>query len=201
MIYDISLPLSDSTPVYPGDRPVRIDRASDIDRGDELTLSEVAMSLHAGTHVDAPSHFIAGAASVDALALDVLVGRAMLVEVAGAGAITADLIEQLAIPPDVTRLLLHAPDAAALGECGALRLVDRGVKLVGIDRMSIGFSDQSEAVHHILLGAGVVIVESLNLADVPPGEYQLICLPLNLTAAEAAPARAILLTAGSRFQG
>jgi len=193
MIYDISLPLSDSTPVYPGDRPVQIDRASDIARGDELTLSNVAMLAHAGTHVDAPSHFIAGAASVDALALDVLVGDALLVEVAGEGAITADLLEQLAISPDTTRLLLRTPDETALSECGARRLVDRGVKLVGIDGLSIGFSDQSDAVHRILLGAGVVIVESLNLADVPPGEYQLICLPLNLTAAEAAPARAILI--------
>ena len=198
MIYDISLPLSDSTPVYPGDRPVQIDRASDIARGDELTLSNVAMSAHAGTHVDAPSHFIAGAASVDALALDVLVGDALLVEVAGAGAITADLLEQLAIPPETTRLLLRTPDAAALSECGARRLVDRGVKLVGIDGLSIGFSDQSNAVHRILLAAGIVIVESLNLADVPPGQYKLICLPLKLAAAEAAPARAILLEAGAR---
>ena len=199
MIYDISLPLGDSTPVYPGDRSVRIDRASDIARGDEFTLSEIAMSAHAGTHVDAPCHFIAGAPSVDALALDVLVGEALVAEIFGTGAISADVLEQLAIPPDTQRLLLHTPDATALGECGAKWLVDRGVKLVGIDGLSIGFSDQSDAVHRILLAAGVVIVESLNLADVPPGEYQLICLPLKLTGAEAAPARAILLEAGARF--
>lgn len=199
MIYDISLPLSDATPVYSGDRPVQIDRASDIAEAGEFTLSEVTMSVHAGTHVDAPCHFIAGAASVDTLALDVLVGRARLVEVAGGGAITAGLLDRSAIPPDTTRLLLRAPDTTALSECGARRLVDRGVRLVGIDGLSIGFSDQSNEVHRILLGAGVVIVESLNLAGVPPGEYQLICLPLKLTAAEAAPARAILLEAGARF--
>jgi len=193
MIYDISLPLSDSTHVYPGDRPVQIRRASDVARGDEFTLSEVAMSLHAGTHVDAPSHFIAGAASVDALALDVLVGRAMLVDVPGAGAITADMLERLAIVPDTTRLLLRMSEASALSECGARWLVDRGVKLVGIDGLSIGFSDQSDAVHRILLAAGVILVESLILADVPPGEYQLICLPLKLIGAEGAPARAILI--------
>jgi len=193
MIYDISLPLGDSTPVYPGDRPVRIDRVSDVDRGDGFTLSEVTMSVHAGTHVEAPSHFIAGAASVDGLILDVLVGRALLVDVSDEGAITADLLERLAVPPDTLRLLFRTSDASALSECGACRLVDRGVKLVGIDGLSIGFSDQSEAVHRILLGAGVVIVESLNLADVPAGEYQLICLPLKLTGAEGAPARAILL--------
>jgi len=193
MIYDISLPLSDVTPVYSGDRPVQIDRTSDIAGADEFTLSEVTMSVHAGTHVDAPCHFIAGAASVDALALDVLVGCARLVEVAGEGAITADLLERLAIPSDTTRLLIRTPDATALGECGARRLVDCGVRLVGIDGLSIGFSDQSNEVHRILLGAGVIIVESLNLADVPPGEYQLICLPLKLTTAEAAPARAILI--------
>jgi arylformamidase len=199
MIYDISLPLSDATSVYSGDRPVQIDRASDIAGADEFTLSEVTMSVHAGTHVDAPCHFIAGAASVDALALDILVGLAWLVEVAGEGAVTADLLERLAIPPDTTRLLIRTPDATALSECGARRLVDRGVKLVGIDGLSIGFSDQSNEVHRILLCAGVIIVESLNLADVPPGEYQLICLPLKLAAAEAAPARAILLEAGARF--
>ena len=193
MIYDISLPLGDSTPVYPGDRPVRIDRVSDVDRGDGFTLSEVTMSVHAGTHVEAPSHFIAGAASVDGLILDVLVGRVSLVDVSDEGAITADLLERLAVPPDTLRLLFRTSDASALSECGARRLVDRGVKLVGIDGLSIGFSDQSEAVHRILLAAGVVIVESLNLADVPAGEYQLICLPLKLTGAEGAPARAILL--------
>ena len=199
MIYDISLPISDSTPVYPGDRPVRIDRASDIDRGDEFTLSEIAMSLHAGTHVDAPCHFIAGAPGVDAIPLDLLVGDAVLTNVATAGAITADALEQLDLPAATTRLLLRTPDAAALSECGARWLVDAGVKLVGIDGLSIGFADQSNAVHRILLGAGVVIVESLNLADVPPGEYQLICLPLKLIGAEGAPARAILLEAGARF--
>ena len=193
MIYDISLPLSDSIPVYPGDRPVQIDRASDIARGDEFTLSEIRMSLHAGTHVDAPSHFIAGASSVDALALDVLVGRAVLVDVPDAGPITAETLDQLDLPAATTRLLLRTPDAAALSECGAKWLVARGIKLVGIDGLSIGFADQSDAVHRILLAAGVVVVESLNLADAPPGEYQLICLPLNIPNAEAAPARAILL--------
>jgi arylformamidase len=193
MIYDISVPLGDWTPVYPGDRPVSINRASDLDRGDEFTLSEVAMSAHAGTHVDAPAHFIAGGASIDALALDVMVGEALLVDVPNAGAITADLLGRLAIPPDTTRLLLRTSDTSALSECGAHRLVDASVKLVGIDAMSIGFSDQSEAVHRILLAAGVVIVESLNLAGVPPGEHRLICLPLKLTGAEGAPARAILI--------
>ncbi|MBL7220828.1 MAG: cyclase family protein [Phycisphaerae bacterium] len=199
MIYDISLPLSDSTPVYPGDRSVQIRRASDIDRGDAVTLSEVAMSLHAGTHVDAPCHFISGAPSVDEISLDILVGHAVLVDVPGAGAITAETLDRFDLAAGTTRLLLRTPDAAALGECGARWLVARGVKLVGIDRMSIGFSDQSGAVHRILLAAGVVIVESLNLADVPLGEYQLICLPLKLIGAEGVPVRAILLTAGSRF--
>ena len=193
MIYDISLPLSDATPVYPGDPPVRIRRVSDLADGREYTLSEITMSLHAGTHVDAPCHFIAGAPSADALALDVLVGRAWLADVPGAGAITADLLDQLAIPPGAARLLLHTSDPSALSECGARRLVGRGVKLVGIDGLSIGFSDQSDAVHRILLGAGVIIVESLNLADPPPGEYQLICLPLKLIGAEGAPARAVLV--------
>lgn len=201
MIYDISTPLNDSTPVYPGDPLVQIDSISDIMRGDEFTLSQMSLSLHAGTHIDAPSHFISGAASVDKLSLSVLIGDATLADIPTPGAITAEVLEKISLAASVTRLLLHTlhcpqqPDVTppALSCCGAEWLVARGIKLVGIDRLSIGFADQGDAVHQILLGSGVVVVESLDLAYPPPGEYQLICLPLNITAAEAAPARAILI--------
>jgi arylformamidase len=193
MIYDISLPLSDSTPVYPGDRLVQIDRISDVARGDEFTLSEMTTSLHAGTHIDAPSHYIAGAASIEALDLNVLAGDAMLVDMPAAGAITANALDQLELAPDTTRLLLRTNGKSALGECGAKWLVGFGITLVGIDGLSIGFSEQCNAVHRVLLEGGVVIVESLNLTAPPTGQYQLICLPLNIADAEAAPARAILI--------
>jgi len=193
MIYDISTPLSDSTPVYPGDPPVRIRRVSDLASGDEFMLSEIAMSLHAGTHIDAPSHFIPDASTVDAIPLDVLIGDAILADITTTGAITEDILKQFSFPADTTRLLLRTPDVAALSRCGAQWLVDTGVKLIGIDRLSIGSPDQSDAVHRILLAAGVVIVESLNLTAPSPGKYKLICLPLNIANSEAAPARAVLI--------
>ena len=193
MIYDISTPLSDSTPVYPGDPPVRIRRVSDLASGDEFMLSEIVMPLHAGTHIDAPSHFIPGGPTVDAIPLDVLIGDAILADIPTTGAITADILKQLSFPADTTRLLLRTSDAAALSQCGAQWLVDAGVKLVGIDRLSIGSPDQSNAVHRIFLVAGVVIVESLNLTAPSPGKYKLICLPLNIAGSEAAPARAVLI--------
>jgi arylformamidase len=117
----------------------------------------------------------------------------LLVDVSIAGAVKGGALDRLDLPAATTRLLLRTPEASALDECGARWLVARGIKLVGIDGLSIGVSDQSDAVHRTLLDSGVVIVESLNLADVPPGQYQLICLPLNLTGAEAAPVRAILI--------
>jgi len=195
MIYDISTPLSPLTPVYPGDPPVRIARVSDVSAGDDFTLSEIAMSLHAGTHIDAPSHYIPNAANTDAIPLDTLIGPAALAEIPTPGAITPTVLAALALPPTLTRLLLKTPDSpqeTALTEPAAQWLVDAGVKLIGIDRMSIGHADQSDAAHRTLLTAGVVIVESLNLSTPPPGDYNLTCLPLNITSTEAAPARAIL---------
>jgi arylformamidase len=195
MIYDISTLLNDSTPVYPGDPPVRIDRLGDIAAGDEFSLSSISTSLHAGTHVDAPSHFIAGGANADEIPLDSLVGPAVLIAVPSPGTITAALLETLAIPPGAARVLFRTPESSqdtALGPDGAKMLAESGVKLVGIDRQSIAIADAEAEVHITLLAAGIVIVESLNLTAPPPGEYRLICMPLRIPA-EAAPARAVLI--------
>jgi arylformamidase len=196
MIYDISTPISDSTPVYPGDPPVRIKRISDLADQGECTLSEITMSLHAGTHIDAPSHFIAGAPNVESIPLDLLIGDATLVDISNAGAITADTLDKLDIPPTAIRLLLRTPDSkqeTALTACGAQWIVGREIKLIGIDRMTIGFAQDNAQAHRTLLIAGTVILESLNLSAPPAGCHKLICLPLNLTGTEAAPTRAILL--------
>ena len=196
MIYDITTPLNSETPVYPGDPPVRIDRLSDVARGDEFTLSRISMSLHAGTHVDAPSHFMPGAANADAIGLDVLIGPAVLVDIPTAGPITPVVLDALSLRPETTRLLLRTPDSprdTALDARAAEQLVQYGVKLVGIDRQSIAIADQESQVHRTLLSAGVVIVESLDLTAPPPGAYRLICLPMKITNAEAAPARAVLV--------
>jgi len=196
MIYDISKPLSESTPVYPGDPPVRVDRLSDVASGAEFTLSGLSMSLHAGTHVDAPSHFIAGGPTVDEIPLAPLIGPALLVDIPNPGPITPEVMKSLSIPPNATRILFRTPDTpddTALDAPAVEQLVESGVKLVGIDRMSIATTDRETQVHRILLAAGVAIIESLNLTEPPPGEYRLICLPLKIAAAEAAPARAVLI--------
>jgi len=195
MIYDISTPLNESTPVYPGDPPVRIDRLSDIASGDEFTLSNLSASLHAGTHIDAPSHFVDGGANADEIPLEALVGPAVLIAIPSPGTITASLLETLAIPPGAARVLFRTPEGSqdtALSPDAAAMLAESGVKLVGIDRQSIAIADAEAEVHITLLTAGVVIVESLNLTAPPPGEYRLICMPLKITA-EAAPARAVLI--------
>ena len=196
MIYDISTPLSESTPVYPGDPPVRINCVSDLANGADCTLSEISMSLHAGTHIDAPSHFIPGAPDADEIPLDLMIGDAILADIVTPGAVTASALEELAVSPPATRLLLRTPDSqqeTALDADAAQWLVDAGVKLIGIDSLSIGFADDNAAAHTILLSAGVVIVESLSLSNIPSGNYKLICLPLKTIGTEAAPARAILI--------
>ncbi|MDP6634407.1 MAG: cyclase family protein [Phycisphaerae bacterium] len=196
MIYDISTPLSASTPTYPGDPPVRIDRLSDVADGDEFTLSEITMSLHAGTHIDAPSHYIPGAPSIADIPLDILTGEATLADIPAPGPITPSVLENLSLPQTAARLLLRTPDSpdeTALDRSAAQWLVDAGVKLIGIDSLSIGLSDQDAEVHRTLLAARVVIIESLNLTAPPPGQHHLICLPLNIPSAEASPARVILV--------
>ena len=206
-IYDISLPLSESLVVWPGDPPVRITHTSHLDRGDPYTVSRLELGAHVGTHVDAPAHFVRGGAGVDRLALDLLVGPAQVVHVAEGSALTPDVLEALAIPPGTERLLFRTRNSERWGsglegfredyvgftDAGAHWLVARGVKLVGIDYLSISSYDDLMPPHHTLLGAGVIVVEGLDLSDIVPGAYQLVCLPLKLVDGDGAPARAILI--------
>ena len=207
-INDISLPISPSLVVWPGDLPVAITQPSHVDRGDEVTVSWLELGSHTGTHVDAPAHFIRDGATVGALGLETLVGPALVVHVGDeVRRITADVLAQAAIPLGTRRLLLRtrnsalwvhpdhtfATDFVAVTEDGARWLVERGVALVGIDYLSIGPYGDAAPTHHVLLERGIVIVEGLNLAGIAPGTYQLVCLPLKLEQLEGAPARAILV--------
>lgn len=197
---DISQPLRTGMPVWPGDSPVTIARASDA----LPSVSQLVLGTHVGTHVDPPAHFIAGAATVDRLPLDALIGPAWVVHLTQAGPVTAAALEAAAIPPGIERLLLRTvnsdttpdvfdPTYVALTVDAAEWLLARGVRLVGIDAPSIEpFDAPGEPVHHKLLGAGVVIVEGLALADVAAGPYELICLPLRIADGDGAPARAVL---------
>jgi arylformamidase len=167
-IFDISVPVRSGMPVYPGDPEVQLERVSS-----SPAVSRLDFGVHTGTHVDAPLHFIEGAAAAEGLPLDVLCGRCEVV--AGAGIAERVLVQ----------------DAPELDGAAAQALVDQGVRLVGVDRMSVGDED----AHRVLLGAGVVVVEGLDLSTVEPGTYELYCLPLKLVGSDGAPARAILVRA------
>ncbi|MFQ5616802.1 MAG: cyclase family protein [Anaerolineales bacterium] len=206
-IHDISLPISGSIIVWPGDPGVKITQTAHLDKGDMMTVSRLDMGAHTGTHVDAPCHFVPGGSGVDALGLNVLVGPALVVHVLEADAISANLLEGLAIPPGTERVLFRTrnsdrwacgerefdEDFVAIAEDGAEWLVERGVRLVGIDYLSVGPFNDPVPTHLVLLRAGVIALEGLNLSGIVPGVYQLVCLPIKIAGSDGAPARAILI--------
>jgi arylformamidase len=206
-IHDISLPISESLVVWPGDPGVKITQLRHLDKGDMATVTRLDMGAHTGTHVDAPCHFIPGGSGVDTLDLNILVGPVLVVQALETDALSADVLEELAIPPGTKRVLFRTSNSdlwargegefdkefVAITEDGARWLVGRGVRLVGVDYLSVGTFDESVPTHRILLSAGVVAVEGLNLSGISPGMYQLVCLPLKIAGGDGAPARAILI--------
>lgn len=205
-IYDISIPISESMPTYPGDPPVTIDPILQIAQGDAANVSRLSFSNHTGTHLDPPAHFIPGGATVDQLDLRVLIGAARVIDLTRvAREITANDLERARIPRGTQRLLLKTRNSALwrksefqkdfVGIAGdaAQWLVDHKIKLVGIDYLSVEtFGAREPRTHRTLLGAGVIAVEGLNLTGITPGQYTLICLPLKIKDGDGAPARAIL---------
>ncbi len=206
-IHDISLTITPALPVWSGDPPVRLSQPSHLERGDICTITRLDISAHTGTHLDAPAHFIRGGSTVETLDLDTLIGPALVVDARGYGHLTAEAFDALAIPAGVQRLLLRTDnslhwqrgetafveDFIAIDPGGAAWLVAHGVRLVGIDYLSVGSFDNGVPTHEILLGAGVIAVEGLDLSAIEPGEYQLICLPIKLGGADGAPCRAVLM--------
>ena len=206
-IHDISLPVSESLVVWPGDPAIRITQPAHLDRGDLYTVSRLDLGAHTGTHVDAPAHFVPGGAGVDRLDLELLVGPAQVVHVPEASVLTPEVLESLSIPPGAERLLFRTRNSAlwaggeegfredyvAFSDAGARWLIARGVRLVGIDYLSISTYTDLMPPHRTLLGAGVIVVEGLDLSGIDPGLYRLVCLPLKLVDGDGAPARAILI--------
>ncbi|MEW5829466.1 MAG: cyclase family protein [Chloroflexota bacterium] len=208
MIYDISLPISPDLPVWPGDPNIVLEQVAAMDDGAEANVTRLDMSAHTGTHVDAPHHFMNDGRTVENLSLEALVGECYVLRVANEiDEITADILEKADIPKDAVRLLFRTRNSelwrrgesrfqtgfAAVSEDGARWLVERGVKLVGVDYLSVAAYSQPVPTHRALLAAGVVVVEGLDLSRVEPGVYVLYCLPLKLVGADGAPARAILV--------
>jgi arylformamidase len=199
-LIDVTQPISELLPVWPGDPSVHVAHVSD---GLPL-VSGLSMSCHAGTHVDAPAHFLAGGAPVDLLPLDILMGRAWVVHLAGQDTITAAMLDSAGVPAGAVRLLIRTdnsdhplgdfePAFAALAPDAADWLLAHGVRLVGIDGPSIeAYDAPGGPVHRALLAAGVIIVENLALAGIAPGAYELTCLPLPIVGCDGAPARVVL---------
>jgi arylformamidase len=210
-IYDISVPLSSTTPTYPGDPGIEIKLSKNLAAGDVANVSHMDFGLHSGTHVDAPAHFIEGGAKVDSMSLQILIGEAEVVEVPeDIKVIDKDFVAANCIR-GAQRVLFktrnssfwNSPqdgfraDYTYLDSGAAERLVESGIKLVGIDYISIErFDTQSHETHHILLGNDVIVLEGLDLRAVSAGLYELICLPLKIAdgAGDGAPARTVLRT-------
>jgi arylformamidase len=200
-LLDVTVPVRPGMPVYEGNPEVFLERVLEIAAGHDANVTRLDLGAHTGTHVDAPVHFIDDAPGAEVLPLEVLVGPAHVVD---ATAATADIdlaaLEAAGLPPDAVRLLVRTrnsalwaddrfhPDSLRLTPDAARALVDRGVRLVGWDYLSVGGAE----THHALLGAGVVVVEGLDLREAPAGPCRLLCLPLRLPGSDGAPARAVL---------
>ena len=205
-VHDISLTLRQRMPVYPGEPTPLLEPTWQMERGDFCNVSRLTIATHTGTHIDAPLHFLPGGASVDRLPVDALVGPALVVEMAVEQEITAADLQAAAIPPGTERLLFKTRNARLLDDDDFRRdfvyltldaarwLVERGVRLVAIDYLSVEKMDaEPNIVHQTLLRAGAVIVEGVDLREVAPGPYFLACLPLKLEGADGSPVRAVLV--------
>lgn len=206
-IYDVSVGISPAMPVWPNNPGVELARVNNMEAGANSNVSRLALGVHTGTHVDAPVHFINGAAGVETLPLEVLVGEALVIELPGINRVTAAALQGAGLPAGMRRLLIKTRNSAywaagdaqfhtdyvGVGDDAAAWLVAQRVELVGVDYLSVAPWKESRPTHETLLKAGVVVIEGLNLAAIAPGRYQLYCLPLKLIGSDGAPARAILI--------
>ena len=209
-VHDVSLVLRAGMPTWPGEDGPKTTPLRRIAKGDSANVSIVTFGNHTGTHVDPPVHFIEGAGTVDQLPVDALVGPCLVVEFDGPGHIGAAWLERARVPADTQRILFKTRnserwrepvkpfdrDFVALDRTAARWCVDRRVKLVGIDYLSIepqGPEKESYPTHKTLLGAKIVIIEGLDLKDVPPGDYDLACGAIKFEGGDGAPARVFLI--------
>jgi arylformamidase len=201
---DVSVSLAAGIPAYPGNPEFELQPIKRIAEGGSSNVSKLVMGTHTGTHVDAPRHFFDGAAGVDALPLDLLLGRARVVEITKRGGIDQEDLAAAGLREDL-RVLLKTSNSALwngegfhqdytyLTEGGARYLADQGVKVVGIDYLSVEqFKKAGGPAHRALLSQSIVIIEGLNLAEAEAGMYEMYCLPLRVAGGDGAPARVVL---------
>lgn len=209
--YDVTVPLNNELPTWPGDPGVEISDWRSLAKGDGANVSLVHFGAHTATHVDAPAHFIDGAAKVESLPLDALIGEAEVIEVPQDCLVIDEAFVTEHCKPGTERVVFKTRNSAFWSESepefhtdftyldlnAATRLVQQGARLIGIDYLSIEkFGQSNHETHLALLSKGVIILEGLNLSGVPAGRYELICLPLRLRSnlGDGAPARVVLRT-------
>jgi arylformamidase len=205
-LFDISLTLTEDLPTWPGDPPLRLERISSISEGERFNITQLSSSVHIGTHVDAPDHFLNNGNTVDLIPLELMVGPATVFAVSGQKAISAQDLIDAGIREGHKRVLFKTSnskfwaanetafqeDFLALAADAADYLVACGVEIVGVDYLSVAPFPDQVSTHRILLEAGVLIIEGLNLSGIQPGPYTLLCLPLKIGGADGAPARVLL---------
>jgi arylformamidase len=206
MIYDVTVPITNTMPVWPSDPPVQLTPNSHLsrDKSHTVRLTAIAMGSHTGTHIDAPYHFVEGGRRLHEIPLEQLTGKATVLDIPAARSIARADVAQLKLD-GVKRVLFKTENSrhwkdgkfyenfVYLEPEAAQLLVDRGIVLVGIDYLSIDkFKSETHPTHFVLLRKNIVILEGLDLSSVPAGEYDMTALPLHLQDADGAPTRVIL---------
>ena len=202
---DVTVGLHEGMVTWPGDPAFKVERSMTMAAGDACNVSKIELGVHTGTHMDAPEHFIADAATMDAMPLNATVGLARVIEIRNPWFIEPDELREHDLQPgerilfktrNSTRDWVNTPfdkQFVHITAAGAQCLVDAGIRTVGIDYLSVGaYEGDGVETHHVLLGAGIWVVEGLDLSQVEPGPVELVCLPMKILGAEGAPCRAIL---------
>lgn len=202
-LINITVPIDPNRPVHPGNTPFTIEAIKRIARGDSSSVSTLHMSAHSGTHVDAPRHFFDEGTGAEARSLDVQIGRARVIEVVSRSGIVPEDFSGIDFSKDARFLVktrnpglrgspeFHA-DYVGVTEAAATYLVEHGVKVTGVDYLSVEqFRKAAAPAHHAFLGGGAIVIEGLNLGDVEPGTCEMFCLPLRVVGADGAPARVV----------
>ena len=208
-IIDITIPLSERTPVWEGDKGISINLVAKIGEGSDFNVSRIELGVHAGTHIDSPFHLLDGGNTVDQIPLETLIGKVQVVQVPlDYDVINEKCLEAIDLDPTVDRILFKTSNSnywekdpyafnkefVALNTDGAQYLENLGIRLVGVDYFSVSAYDDLKLPHVILLEHGIVLLENIDLRNVAPGFYTLVCLPIKLIGTDGAPVRAVLMT-------